>query len=155
VGQHWPLARLRLGRLGRAPFLAHAGSVYLQDTAYREQPPWKFYTFTATAAQRNETLDTTEKANDVIEWAFRIIGGVILGGISLLVLILMSGHVSLYLIIMAFGFGSGVGGFFGHLIARKISHTMETRLEERGELTEVEAEWSLLTETLQLVFDSK
>jgi len=32
--RHGPLARLRLGRLGRAPFLAPAGPVYLANTPY-------------------------------------------------------------------------------------------------------------------------
>jgi len=31
--RHGPLARLRLGRLGRASFLAHAGPVYFKNTA--------------------------------------------------------------------------------------------------------------------------
>ncbi len=127
-------------------------AVFGINTSYKEHPPRKFYTFTATAAHRNEVLDTTDKANDVIEWAFRITGGVILGGVLIFLLILFGGHTGLQFITFAFGIGSGVGGFAGHLLARKIYRTMETRLEEKGEITEIETEWSLLTETLELVF---
>lgn len=130
-------------------------AVFGINTSYREQPPRKFYTFTTTATRRNETLDTTEKANEVIEWALRIAGGIVFGGIALVLLILLSGHVSFYFIVFAFGIGSGIGGFLGHLIGRKIYHTMETRLEARGEITEVDSEWSALIDTLTLVFDSK
>lgn len=41
------------------------------------------------------------------------------------------------------------------MIARKIYRTMESRLEEMGEITEVETEWSSFTDTLELVFNSK
>lgn len=130
-------------------------AVFGINTSYKEQPPRKFYTFTATAAHRNEVLDTTDKANDVIEWALRVTGGVILGGVFIILLVVFGGHTGLHFITFAFGIGSGIGGFIGHLIARKIYRTMETRLEAKGEITEIETEWSLLTETLELVFNSK
>lgn len=130
-------------------------AVFGINTSYAEHPPRKFYTFTATAAHRNEVLDNTDKTNDVIEWAFRIIGGVLLGGFLALLLILFGGHLGFHLVTLAFGFGSAAGGFIGHLIARRIYRTMETKLEAKGEITEIEAEWSLLTETLELVFSAK
>lgn len=127
-------------------------AVFGINTSYKEHPPRKFYTFTATAAHRNEVLDNTDKANDVIEWAFRVTGGIIVGGALAILLILFGGHLGFHLVTLAFGFGSAIGGFIGHLIARKIYRTMETKLEEKGEVTEIEAEWSLLTETLEMVF---
>jgi hypothetical protein len=143
-------------------FTIRKGSAILTVTAvfginmsYKEHPPRKFYTFTTTASRHNEVLDTTNKANDVIEWTFRITGGVILGGVFIILLVLFGGHTGLHFITFAFGMGSGAGGFIGHLIARKIYYSMETRLQKRGEITEIETEWSSLTDTLDLVFSSR
>lgn len=130
-------------------------AVFGINTSYAEQPPRKFYTFTATARRRNEVLDTTDKANDVIEWTFRVAGGILMGSVFAVLLLLFGGHVGLHLITVAFGIGSGAGGFVGHLIARKIYHTVETRLEAKGEITEVETEWATLTDTLDMVFNSQ
>jgi hypothetical protein len=41
--RHGPLARLRLGRLGRAWFSSHGASVYFEDSPSRDlSPDWKF-----------------------------------------------------------------------------------------------------------------
>ncbi|CAM2858911.1 hypothetical protein [Rariglobus hedericola] len=130
-------------------------AVFGINTSYKEHPPRKFYTFTTTAARRNETLDNTDKANDVIEWTLRVTGGIIVGGALAILLVLFGGHLGFYLVTLAFGFGSAIGGFIGHLISRKIYSTVETRLEQKGEITEIEEDWSLLTETLEMIFTAK
>ena len=129
-------------------------AVFGINTSYKERPPRKFYTFTATALRRNETLDTTHKANEMIEWVFRATGAVVLGGVLILLLLIFGGHAALHFITFAFGMGAGIGGYIGHLIARRIYRTVENRLEDRGELTDIESEWSSLSETLELVFTS-
>lgn len=123
------------------------------DMSYKEQPPRKFYTFTARAAHRNETLDTTDKANDVIEWTCRIIGGLVLGLVVCVLLVLFTNHVSGSLITLGFAGGGAVGGFIGQTIGNKIYATIEKRLDAKGELTEIDEEWTSLGETIDMVFD--
>jgi hypothetical protein len=127
-------------------------TVFGINTSYKEQPPRKFYTFTATTTHRNEVLDNTGKTNDFIEWVFRITGGVILGGFFAIMLALFGGHLGLHSIILVFTFGSAVGGFAGEHLARKIYNRVESRLEQKGEITEIESDWTLLKETVEMVF---
>lgn len=123
------------------------------DMSYKEQPPRKFYTFTARASHRNETLDTTDKANDVIEWVCRIAGGLVLGLIVSVLLILFTHHLPGSLIVLGFAGGAATGSFIGRQIGQRIYATMEKRLDAKGELTAVDEEWASLTETIDMVFD--
>ncbi len=127
-------------------------TVFGLNTSYKETPPRKFYTFTTTASHRNEVLDNTGKVNEVIEWSLRITGGLVIGVVFSVILLLFGGHLGIYLISLAFAFGSAVGSFIGQHIARKIYSTVETRLDEKGELTDIDHEWTLLTDTLAIVF---
>ena len=124
------------------------------NTSYKEQPPRKFYTFTATARHRNEVLDNTDKVNDVIEWTCRIVGGVVLGFLTCVLLVLFTGHLSGTIITLGFGGGAAVGSYIGQLISHRIYRTMEKRLEAKGEITAVDQEWATLGETLGIVFDA-
>lgn len=123
------------------------------DMSYKEQPPRKFYTFTARASHRNETLDNTDKANDVIEWGCRIGGGLVLGLVICVLLVVFTNHISGHLILLGFAAGGAVGGFIGQLIGNRIYAAMEKRLDAKGELTAIDAEWASLAETFDVVFD--
>ncbi len=127
-------------------------TIFGLDTSYAERPPRKFYTFTASASHHNETLDNTDKANEVIEWTFRAGGALVLGVIFTVLLLLFAGHLSGHLIFLGFAAGSALGGMVGQLISRKVYQIMERRLEARGEITVVEQEWQSLAETLDIVF---
>lgn len=125
------------------------------NTSYNERPPRKFYSFSAVASHRNEVLDTVEKVNDVVEWTARSIGAVVIGGGATLALLLFGGHLAAaHLLTLTFGFGAAVGGVLGQLAGRRIHATAETRLEQKGETTQVEKEWALLTEAVALVFEA-
>lgn len=123
------------------------------DMSYKEQPPRRFYTFTARASHRNETLDNTDKANDVIEWTCRIAGGLVLGLLVCVLLVSFTHHISGHLILLGFAAGGAAGSFIGRVIGNRIYATMEKRLDAKGELADVEAEWNSLAETLETVFD--
>ena len=127
-------------------------TVFGINASYKEHPPRKFYTFTTTASHRNELLDTTDKANEVIEWALRIVGGLVLGLLFAVVFLLFAGPLGGQLIFLGFSAGAGAGGFIGQHLARRIYRTVEKRLDARGEVTEVEAEWTMLRETLGIIF---
>ena len=123
------------------------------DMSYKEQPPRKFYTFTARASHRNEALDTTDKANDLIEWTCRIVGGLVLGLVICVLLVAFTHHASGSIISLGFAGGAAAGSFIGQAIGNRVYATMEKRLDAKGELTAVDAEWASLAETFNVVFD--
>lgn len=123
------------------------------NTTYDTHPPRKFHTFTAAVSHHNETLDNTGRVCDTVEWSFRIIGGLVIGVICSVLLIFGIGVASGHLIFLTFSFGAAVGGVVGQLIGNRIHRNVEDRLESKGELTDIENEWRMLTETVTLILD--
>lgn len=122
------------------------------NTTYDTVPPRKFYSLTTSVSHHNETLDNTDKVNDAIEWTFRIVGALVIGGICAIAISLVLGVISGHLLVAAFSVGAGLGGMIGQCVGRLIQHRVEQRLESRGEITDMDREWSMLTDTVDMIF---
>ncbi len=130
-------------------------TVFGINMSHRESPPRKFYTFTTTTSHRNELLDTTDKANETIEWMFRIVGGLLLGVTMAAVLVLVGGVIGGHFIFLGFSVGSACGSLLGQLLSRYIYNSVEQRLDAKGEITEVDNEWKMLTETVHMLMNDE
>lgn len=138
-------------RKGSAALTVNA--VFGTDTSYKDKPPRKFYTFTATASHHNEVLDQAEQRSGVIEWTCRIAGALALGIPAVAAVFLVRGVFSGQFILLGVGGGIVLGGLIGEGIARDRYNRSKRRLERKGEVTAVEHEWNLLTAALAEIFD--
>lgn len=152
ITQHDSSPGNRLYTIQKGSALLEVKTDFGTNIKYTGNVAEKYYCFSATASHRNTALDQTERVNKDIESSFRVIGGAILGFMALIFAAIAGGGGPI--ILLGFSGGAAIGALLGDFIGQIIRKRVEHNLEQRGEIHEVEHEWTILKQTLSIVCES-